>query len=196
MLKKTAIIIAVVFIAAAVMGCGSVKSGSVFDEKSGDSSDKVQKIVDKFISVEAPDFTLEKADGTKVTLSDLKGKPVVLNFWATWCPYCIAEFGHFTKAQQNFTQIQFLGIDTSEKEDMSDDAVQQKIEQFAKDKGFDLPIVFDVDSKLAAGDYASQGLPTTFLIDSEGNVRYYLPGAVPDYETLENMLNALLKVSE
>ncbi len=193
MLKKTVIIIAVLFAVAAIAGgCGAVKSKSVLEN----NGDAVQKVVDSFISQEAPDFTLEKADGTTVTLSELKGKPVVLNFWATWCPYCVAEFGHFSKAQEDFPQIQFLGIDTSEKEDISDKSVRQANETFARDNDFSLPIVFDVGSKVYGGDYATQGLPSTFLIDSEGNVRMYFAGAVPDYETLENMLKALLKVSK
>lgn len=161
---------------------------------SGSVSAEEQEIIDSFISVEAPDFTFTRADGSKVTLEDIKGKPAVLNFWATWCPYCVQEFPYFTQAQKDFPEIQFLGVDTSEKTDLSDQANREKNVQFARENGFDIPIVFDVGSAASKGAYTTQGLPSTFFIDAKGIVRLYFAGAVQDYEMLKTYLGAFLKV--
>jgi len=152
-----------------------------------------QEIADRMMNVEALDFTLEKADGTKVTLSELKGKPVVLNFWATWCPYCVGEFGYFTQAQKEFPGIIFYAVDTDEKTDLSVKANREEMEKFAKDEGFELPILYDVGSQVAYGQYGFRGLPATLLIDSKGNIRWFMPGAFSGYDQLEKYLNALLK---
>jgi len=160
---------------------------------SGTVTPQEQTIIDNFTRVEAPDFTLEDKDGNKVVLSELRGTPVVLNFWATWCPYCVEEFGIFSKAQKNFPQIKFLGIDTNEKDDLSDKNNRKADEDFARGKGFELPILFDVNGELFKEKYTMQGLPSTFLIDASGNVRLGFSGAMPDYQTLEILLNAFLK---
>lgn len=168
-------------------------SGSASSAASGQVTAEEQQYIDSFIRVEAPDFTLEDKDGNKVTLSALKGTPIVLNFWATWCPYCVEEFEIFSQAQNSFPQIKFFGIDTNEDTDLDDKNNRKTNENFARGKGFDLPVLFDVDSEIFNGKYATQGLPSTFLIDGNGFVRMGFSGAVPDYKTLETLLNAFLK---
>lgn len=168
-------------------------SGSASAAAGGSVTPEEQQYIDSFIRVEAPDFTLEDKDGNKVTLSALKGTPVVLNFWATWCPYCVGEFKIFTQAQKNFPQIKFFGIDTNEEKDMDDKNNRKANEDFARGEGFELPVLFDVSGEVFDGKYAMQGLPSTFFIDKDGFVRVGFSGAVPDYKTLETLLNAFLK---
>lgn len=152
-----------------------------------------QRIADYMIELPSQDITMEKADGTKVMLSSLKGKPVVLNFWATWCPYCIAEFGYFAQAQKDFPGIAFYAVDTWEKKDISVQANREEIEKFAKEKGFELPVLFDAGNKAANSVFGFQGIPVTILIDSKGNIRWYMPGAFASYDQLKKYLTALMK---
>lgn len=159
-------------------------------------SPEEQAVIDSFVGIKAPDFTLVKTDGTEVTLKELLGKPLVLNFWATWCPYCVAEFPYFTQAQKDFPEVQFYGVNTSEKTDLGDMANRESLEQFARENGFEITLLFDIGSKVYNGPYATQGLPTTFFIDGKGNVRAYIPGAFPDYKMLKEYLAALVKADK
>ncbi len=85
----------------------------------------------------APDFTVYDVNGNEVSLSDYKGKPVVLNFWATWCYYCKEEMPDFNKAYKEYPDVQFLMVNAT-------DGVQEtkeKAMQYVKDEGFDFPVV-------------------------------------------------------
>lgn len=112
----------------------------------------------------APDFTLQTLDGKTVHLSDFRGKPVVLNFWATWCSPCKIEMPWFVDFQKQYGQagVQFLGV-------AMDDASTKDIAEFAKSMKVNYPILIGKES---VGDaYGGvQFLPETFYIDRNGKI--------------------------
>jgi len=112
----------------------------------------------------APDFTLQSLDGKTVHLSDFRGKPVVLNFWATWCGPCKIEMPWFVDFQKQYGQagVQFLGV-------AMDDASTKDIAEFANSMKVNYPILIGKES---VGDaYGGvQFLPETFYIDRNGKI--------------------------
>ncbi len=127
----------------------------------------------------APDFTVFDREGNAVKLSDYFGKPIILNFWATWCYYCKEEMPDFQQAYQKHPDVQFLMVNATDG--------QKETEQIAKDyvaeQGFDFPVFFDKEQQAVSAYYIS-GLPATFLIDKNGNLVTYATGML-DAESLE-----------
>ena len=112
----------------------------------------------------APDFTLESLDGKSMRLSDLRGKAVLLNFWATWCGPCKIEMPWFVELQQQYGSqgLQIVGV-------AMDDASKEDIAKFAKDMGVNYPILIGKES---VGDaYGGvPALPESFFIGRDGKV--------------------------
>ncbi len=111
----------------------------------------------------APDFTLETIDGETVTLSELRGKAILLNFWATWCPPCRAEMPAFQKAYADYEDQDFiiLAVNATLQDNTTD------IAEFIAKYGLEFPIALDIEGK-ANRLYKVQSLPTSFFIDKEG----------------------------
>jgi thiol-disulfide isomerase/thioredoxin len=112
----------------------------------------------------APDFALESLDGGTMRLSDLRGKAVLLNFWATWCGPCKIEIPWFVDLQKQYGSqgLQIVGV-------AMDDASKEDIAKFAKDMGVNYPILI---GKEAVGDQYGgvPALPETFLIGRDGKI--------------------------
>jgi peroxiredoxin len=112
----------------------------------------------------APDFTLQSLDGKSVSLSDLRGKAVLLNFWATWCTPCKIEMPWFVELQNQYGAqgLQIVGV-------AMDDASKEDIAKFAKDMGVNYPILI---GKEAVGDQYGgvPALPETFFIGRDGKI--------------------------
>ena len=128
----------------------------------------------------APDFTVYDPDGNPVNLSDFRGKPVIVNFWASTCGYCVKEMPDFEQAYQAYgDQIHFLMVNIT---DGSWDTLDTA-KSFVADSGYSFPVVFDVNQE-AAMTYAVSSLPTTFFIGADGSMVAYAMGAI-DGETLQ-----------
>ena len=128
------------------------------------------------IGTNAPDFTVQDSD-RKVTLNELRGKVVVLNFWATWCPPCIEEMPSLVQMQQHLKNkgVEVLAV--------SIDVDENAYHKFLKDHGVDLLTVRDPDQK-TSNLYGSYKWPETYIIDRNGVLRRKFIGAV-DWNTPE-----------
>lgn len=130
----------------------------------------------------APDFTLITATGEAFKLSDLRGRPVVLNFWATWCPPCRAELPEMQAAHERLAgEVAIIGVNQAE--------VPAAVQAFATQLGLTFPIPLDEDAA-ASQLYAVRSLPTTFFIDRGGVVRQVQVGPVTE-ATLAQMLKGI-----
>lgn len=108
------------------------------------------------------DFTLSSLNGKQYSISDFRGKKVVLNFFATWCPPCRAEIPDFERFYQSKKDsIVTIGIDIQE------DKVAVK--EFANSIGITYPVLLDSDGKIASS-FGIEGIPTTFLLDENGKL--------------------------
>ncbi|HHV50793.1 MAG TPA: TlpA disulfide reductase family protein [Candidatus Avimonas sp.] len=129
---------------------------------------------------QAPDFTVFDADGNPVKLSDFKGKPVVLNFWASWCGPCQREMPHFNKAYAKYKdEIVFMMVDLVD----GQRETQSKGSSFIKNQGYDFPVYFDIEED-AAYTYGITSIPMTLFIDRDGYIKTGYAGAI-DEETLQ-----------
>ena len=114
---------------------------------------------------EAPDFTVEMIDGSKVALSELRGKVVLLNFWATWCPPCREELSHVQQRQviDRFAGEEFVFLPISRGEERA------AVEAFRAKTGYAFPMGLDTDETIYKR-YATRFIPRNFLIDRTGRV--------------------------
>lgn len=118
----------------------------------------------------APDFTVTMFDGNEVTLSKLKGKVVLVNFWATWCPPCREELIHVEKEIIKAFEGQefvFLPISRGEK--------RETVEKFRKKMGYSFPMGLDPDQSIF-NKFASNYIPRNFLIGKDGKIAFISVG--------------------
>ncbi len=127
----------------------------------------------------APDFTVYDEKGNEVKLSDYKGKPVVINFWATWCYYCKEEMPDFNKAYKNYPDVQFLMINAT-------DGVQETMKtakEYVEKEKYDFDVFYDTKLN-AVNAYYVNSFPSTYFVDKNGSLITKANGML-DYETLE-----------
>ena len=130
--------------------------------------------------VPAPDFAVQTAEGETVRLSDFKGKPVIVNFWATWCGPCKSELPAFDKAYAEYGEdVEFLMVNLTDGQRETVDGVRE----FVADGGYVFPVYYDTQSS-AATAYGVYSIPMTVLVDAEGNLVGGQVGAVSEESLL------------
>lgn len=126
----------------------------------------------------AADFKLLDLTGKEISFSASSGKPALLFFWATWCPFCRDELPHLQKQYQGLKKagIEVFAIDVSEP--------KERIEKFlSKKNNLEFPILLDSDSRVASA-YNLVGIPTFILIDAQGKIKARSHNFPDDYEQL------------
>lgn len=136
----------------------------------------------------APDFTLDTLDGGKVALSELRGKVVVVNFWATWCLPCREETPALEKSYKQYkgSNVVILGVNLTDQDSM------REVDSFVQEFGLTYPILLDRDGRVSYL-YQVKGLPTTFFINRDGIIRTVLVGGPMSETFIRSKIEALLK---
>jgi len=138
----------------------------------------------------APDFQAQNLDGQTISLSSLRGKPVLLNFWATWCPPCREEMPYLQQIYEEWSGkgLIVLAINTDES--------PSKVRGFLESHGFSFPVLLDADLLVALRynvvRYNKLYIPTTFFIDRDGIVRKKVIGAFRSKEQIEEYLTEII----
>ncbi|MCH8119361.1 MAG: TlpA family protein disulfide reductase [Planctomycetes bacterium] len=133
----------------------------------------------------APSFTLQDLKGNQISLSDFKGKVVILDFWATWCPPCVVEIPHFIALYEQYKDQGFAMVGISV--DLEGISV---VKSFALKHRVNYPILM-ADGQVQKAYGGISNIPTTFVIDSAGNIRRKYVG-YKDKAVFEADIKALL----
>ncbi len=196
MSKRIALSLLMILLVLTVVGCGSTSTPEptplpptatpvVTVETATPASNASSASSGNANAIPAPDFTLQTLDGESVSLSDYRGKLVMINFWASWCPPCNSEMPDLQRYYEQHQDDDFiiLGVNYQDTPD--------KVQAFVEKYGVTFPILLDSDGRVA-NLFGVQGLPTSFFVDKEGNVLGYQPGPVTK-EMLEDGITPLLQ---
>ena len=133
----------------------------------------------------APDFELQNLDGQSISLNDLKGKPVLINFWATRCPPCVSEMPYIQEIYEEWSGkgLMVLAINIGDS--------SSEVEGFLQNHNLSLPVLLGTKRNVAQ-KYNIRWIPTTFFIDNDGIIQEKIIGAFPNKEAIENRLNKIM----
>lgn len=135
----------------------------------------------------APAFALTGLDGKEVKLADFRGKPVFLNFWATWCPPCREEMPFVQELLSAYGKdVAFLAVNLTASE-----RGVKSVEEFMRQNGYTLPVALDKSGNVA-DKYLVRAIPTSFFIDAKGRIRQKVIGGM-DKETMQGYLREILR---
>lgn len=149
----------------------------------------------KMTDAEAPGFTLRDLGGKQVSLSDFRGKVVVVDFWATWCTPCIASFPAMKKMVEKHPEVAFLFIATQEKEE----GALQRVKSFMEKNKYPFHVLMDKPAPGKPGAYEVvaaykvKGIPAKAVIDGKGRLRFMSTGFSSDSELI-NELEAMISL--
>ena len=137
------------------------------------------------IGNQAIDFQLQSLDGKSVKLSDFRGKPVLLNFWATWCGPCRSEMPYLQQINDAMKDqgLVILAVEAGENSTI--------VQQFMTGLNLTMPTLLDLD-KAVAKSYSVTAIPFTFLIDKNGVIQKKVIGAFPDKSAIETSLKTIM----
>ena len=133
----------------------------------------------------APNFQLQNLDGQPVALSDLRGKPVLLNFWATGCPPCRSEMPYIQETYDEWSNkgLVVLAINIGES--------SSAVKEFVQSYGLSFLVLLDTKQDVAQ-QYNIRGIPTTFFIDKDGIIQVKIIGAFPSKAAIEKNLSKII----
>ena len=153
-----------------------------------EESFKAMGVVPPRNEMPAPDFTLQTSNGNSVSLSDFKGKAVLLNFWATWCVPCKKELPSMQRLydflKKDGIEVIAISIDRDQRE---------RVNQYVKDYRLTFPVLLDPSQKVRKS-YFIMGLPTSYLIGGDGKLKGFVSGEREwDSPTAKKMFSTLIQ---
>ena len=138
----------------------------------------------------SPDFSLSDIKGTTRTLADYRGKVVVVNFWASWCPPCIKEMPGMQRLHEKLADQPFVFLPVNVGEQ------KYRVWKFVKLINFTLPVLLDTRSETFTS-WGASVLPTSFLLDTEGRIRYRVQGDLEwDSEDVVSLIDKLINEAQ
>jgi thiol-disulfide isomerase/thioredoxin len=182
---------------------GSIKGYDAYAAliRKGYLEDLNKRVNKEMMNVPAADFVLTDLDGNQVTLSKLKGKVVVLDFWATWCGPCKASFPAMQMAQNKYKDdpnVKFLFIHTWER---GTTTPAEDAKAFIKSKGYNFEVLMDLKDpetkqNKVVTSYGVDGIPSKFVIDENGIIRFHLLGFDGSNEAAVDELSAMIDLAK
>jgi thiol-disulfide isomerase/thioredoxin len=133
----------------------------------------------------APEFNFVNFEGNYISLDSFRGKPVLLNFWATWCGPCRIEMPYLQRIYDEWTDkgLVLLTVNIGESVTVA--------KNFMQENGFTMPVLLD-SSRVTLNSYQITGIPTTYFIDKDGIIQERRVGSFPNKETIEQSLTKIM----
>lgn len=167
-------------------GASDSLDAKILQMNSDSKNKKIEDLKNGMLNHPAPDFNLKDLDGNYVKLSNLKGKIVVVDFWATWCGPCKASFAALQKIHNKYKDnpdIVILALNTMERE-KSEAEKETKVKQFIAQNNYSFKVLFDTD---VVKEYKVSGIPTKFVIDKNGFIQFRSVGFAGDEEMISEL---------
>lgn len=196
-MKKKSIFILILLIGAILGGCGTNNNKDKMEDKvlpqedmmednkeTTDETEESSEEVDKREEAEtilAPDFTLKNLKGEDVSLSDFKGKYVLINFWATWCKWCDVEMPSLNKLNNENDDLVVLAVDVMEDKKI--------VEKYIEKGKYEFEVVLDEEGEIAKNYYVT-AFPTSYFVDKDGFLIFGVPGML-EYEQMVEIMDAI-----
>ncbi len=178
---------AIIIIAILFIGCGKSEKTNKLNRTGNSSTTTNYQVARK--GSKMPDFTAKTIDGTSFKISDYRGKVLIVDIWATWCPPCKKEIPGFINIVKKYPKSDIFIVGIS----MDNRISKSQLQGFVEKSGMNYPVVLITENRLLMSVFADvRNIPTTYIIDADGIVRDRVVGMAPQ-SYFENQIQALLK---